>query len=90
MVGLSVLILMVYILSFAGAETFIMKDFPFDRYRFRVITAERLKGEIRGILKSHGYQFVQKLSRWGESLWVHDLHREEMDFSVIEVFNFPL
>lgn len=67
-----------------------MQNFPFSRYRFRVITAERLRGEIRGTLKAHGYEFVQQLSRWGESLWIHNDHRDEMDLSVVGVFNFPI
>lgn len=67
-----------------------MNNFPFHRYRFRVITAERLRGEIRTTLKAHGYEFVRQLSRFGESLWIHNLHRDEMDLSAVEQFNFPV
>jgi len=76
--------------SFTGAETFIMRNFPLNEYRIKIITAERLRGEIRGYLKQHGYEFVQRLTRWGESLWVHESVKDQLDWSVLERFGFPL
>ena len=76
-------------LDVEGAETFIMKDFPFHDYQFKIITAERLKGEIRQILKANGYEFVRKLTRWGESLWVHQDFKDHMDWSTLERLQFP-
>lgn len=67
-----------------------MQNFPLDQYRIKIITAERLRGDIRGYLKSHGFEFVTRLTRWGESLWVHHSVREELDWTVMERFNFPL
>ena len=72
-----------------GAETFIMQQFLFQDYQIKLITAERLRGEIRQYLKAQGFSFVQKLTRWGESLWVHESYREEMDWSVLERLDFP-
>ena len=40
-------------------------------YHIKVITAERLRGTIRQYMNHHQYRFIQKLTRWGESLWVH-------------------
>lgn len=77
-------------LDVEGAETYILQDFPFDRYRFSVITAERLRGEIRKYLKDNGYEFVQRLTRWGESLWVHKSVKDELDWTVLDRFGFPL
>ena len=67
-----------------------MHNFPLDLYRIKIITAERLRGNIRGYLKSHGYEFVTRLTKWGESLWVHGSVRDELDWSVLERFNYPL
>lgn len=58
-------------LDVEGAETFIMMAFPLQDYRIKLITAERLRGPIRHFLKNHSYEFVQRLTSWGESLWVH-------------------
>ena len=77
-------------LDVEGAENFIMMNFPFDEYRVKVITAERLKGPIRGYLKSQGYEFVQKLTRWGESLWVATWAKSELDLQAVERFEFPM
>lgn len=76
-------------LDVEGAETFVLRQFPLQKYRIKLITAERLRGEIRTFLKSHGYEFVCKLTRWGESLWVHESVKEQMDWSVLERLDFP-
>jgi len=77
-------------LDVEGAESFIMLNFPFDTYRFKVITAERLKGEIRTYLKSHGYEFVKRLSTWGESLWIRTSIKHELDMSHLDNYQFPI
>ena len=74
----------------AGAETFIMRSFPLNEYRIKIITAERLRGEIRGYLKAHGYDFVTRLTRWGESLWVHESVKDQLDWTVLDRFDFPM
>ena len=76
-------------LDVEGAESFIMLNFPLSRYRIKIITAERLRGEIRGFLKSHGYVFVQRLTRWGESLWVHESVKDDLDWNILETLHFP-
>ena len=78
------------ILIVAGAETFILRNFPLHEYRIKIITAERLRREIREYLKSHGFEFVERLTRWGESLWVHESAKDQVDWSVLERFDFPL
>ena len=73
----------------SGAETFIMQNFPLNEYSIKIITAERLKGEIRGYLRNHGYDFIQRLTRWGESLWVHRSVKDQLDWSALGRFGFP-
>ena len=77
-------------LDVEGAEAFIMMNFPLDRYKIKVITAERLKGPIRAYLKQHGYEFIQKLTRWGDSLWVHESIKNSLDMTALDRFHFPL
>ena len=77
-------------LDVEGAETYIMEYFPFHLYHIKVITAERLKGSIRQVLKHHGYIFVQKITTWGESLWIHQLYQHELDLSILQKFHFPI
>jgi Methyltransferase FkbM domain len=75
-------------LDVEGAESFILMNFPLDKYRIKIITAERLKGPIRAFLKEHGFTFVKKLTKWGESLWVHRSVMESLDMSAIDRFKF--
>jgi hypothetical protein len=77
-------------LDVEGAETFIMLGFPLNEYKIKIITAERLKGEIRRYLKEHGYEFVKRLSHFGESLWVHSDYMAELDMGAVERFDFPI
>jgi hypothetical protein len=59
-------------LDVEGAESIVMTDFPYDTYVFRFMTVERPKDDLRSILKSHGYEYIQDLSTWGETFWVHE------------------
>lgn len=71
-------------LDVEGAETFVMENFPFDRYHIKVITAERLKGPIRGYLKANGYEFIGRLTKWGESLWIHKDDIPQLNVAAIQ------
>lgn len=77
-------------LDVEGAEAFILKGFPLDRYRIKVLTAERLRGEIRTYLRENGYEFVAKVTRWGESLWVHTDYKAELNMDALDQFEFPV
>lgn len=69
-------------LDVEGAETLVMKDFPWEDYTFRFMTIERPKDDLKELLKSHGYREVKELVTWGETLWVHEksvnLSQDEM------------
>ena len=65
-------------LDVEGAEGFILMQLPLEHYKIKLITAERLKGPVRQFLRNHSYEFCQKLTRWGESLWVHQDYKAEM------------
>mmetsp|Transcript_7744 Transcript_7744/g.8553 ORF Transcript_7744/g.8553 Transcript_7744/m.8553 type:complete len:343 (+) Transcript_7744:73-1101(+) len=58
-------------LDVEGAETLVMSDFPFEKYKFRLLTIERPKDDLQQILKSNNYTYVEDLGDWGEVLWAH-------------------
>jgi len=53
-----------------GAETRILRSFPFERYRFLSLTVERPTPELNKILFGHGYLFVKNLKF--DSFYVHE------------------
>lgn len=57
-------------LDVEGAETFIMKAFPFDQYKFKCLTIERPSEELQQLLNRHGYKKLTDLKR-GDTLWGH-------------------
>jgi Methyltransferase FkbM domain len=54
-----------------GAELLIMKEFPFDQYKIKIMTIERPGQDLRTLLESKGYIFLKDLVWWGETLWAH-------------------
>lgn len=63
-------------LDVEGAETYILRDFPFDKYQFRAMTIERPDEELRKILAENGYLHVFDLKR-GDTLWAHKSEYDE-------------
>lgn len=59
-------------LDVEGAESLIMRDFPFTKYQINIMTVERPKPDLRTLLTANGLVYVMDLSRWGETLWVHN------------------
>lgn len=53
-----------------GAETRILRDFPFDDFKFLTLVVERASPELNKILESNGYKFVTL--RVGDSFYVHE------------------
>ena len=66
-------------LDVEGAESFILNGFPFNEYQIKVMTIERPKEDLRRVLEQNGYQQILRLSRWGETLWIHSDFAGEMD-----------
>jgi len=70
-------------LDVEGAETLVMKDFPWDIYKFKFLTIERPTDELKIILTSNGYSKLYDLTSWGETLWFHEksvyLTKEDID-----------
>lgn len=74
-------------LDVKGAEEIIMHEFPLQIYRFRILIIERPKENLRTHLERHGYVQILRLSRWGESLYIHSSFQEEMDMTNIQLFH---
>lgn len=66
-------------LDVEGAEGFIMSQFPLQSYTIRILTIERPKTELRDLLEVNGYKQILRLSRFGETLWIHHSVEEELD-----------
>ena len=64
-----------------GAEDYIMEHFPYDKYRFRILTVERPDEKLSERLISQGYEKVCKISSFGETLWVSTLEKASLDLS---------
>lgn len=62
-----------------GAESYVMNGFPFDRYRIKIITGERLKPDLQAVLRRHAFEMLGYLSKWGEQLWINTDFLSEMD-----------
>jgi hypothetical protein len=68
-------------LDVEGAEHYIMQDFPFDQYTICVMTIERPNDPLQELLKSQGYQFLQTISVFGETLWAHTSCMDSLNMS---------
>lgn len=71
-------------LDVEGAEELIMKDFPFDEYKFGILTVERPNQALQITLKANWYTCVAVLSEFGESMWVHTGVLEVFDLASIQ------
>jgi len=59
-------------LDVEGAETFVMAKFPWDKYKIRFMTIERPKDDLVKLLNEKGYQKLEKIANWGETIWAHE------------------
>jgi len=59
-------------LDVEGAESLVMKDFPWDEYKFRILTIERPKDDLVAALLGQGYIFVAIIDTFGEEIWMHE------------------
>jgi hypothetical protein len=73
-------------LDVEGAEEFIMQHFPLKDYTISLMTVERPKDTLRALFEKNGFQFITRLSRWGETLWAHESVMDSLDLSNIEEF----
>src|SRR3990167_724466 len=53
-----------------GAETRILRNFPFDKYTFLALTIERPSAELNAVLFGNGYRFVRNSVE--DTFYVHE------------------
>jgi hypothetical protein len=75
-------------LDVEGAEGWIL-DYFFtqdmdQQFIFKVLTLERPKAEVRQLLYLNGYEYVNMISDFSETLWVHQSTKNELDPLVLE------
>lgn len=58
-------------LDVEGAESLVMNGFPWEKYKFNVITVERPKPDLKAALQGHGYRFLLKNSGFDDETWVN-------------------
>lgn len=51
----------------------VMKTFPWEDYRFSVLSVERPQAELQRLLASHQYQYVCDHGGFGDQMWVDSL-----------------
>jgi len=73
-------------LDVEGAESFVLMNFPFEKYRVNIVTVERPKDDIRAYLKSQGYSYSKRIARFGEVVFVHESAVPELDMTVLEKY----
>jgi hypothetical protein len=74
-------------LDVEGAETYVMASFPFDRYRFHLLTVERPDEKLCRLLLQHGYRLLKQLHSWGETIWMHELAETLVDLDALREFH---
>jgi hypothetical protein len=72
-------------LDVEGAETYIMKNFPFSSYRIKIMTVERPDKELQEHLEANGFNLMGNVSHFGESLWIHNDFMNGLDLSVLNM-----
>jgi len=60
-------------LDVEGAESFVMREFPWDQYKMRLMTIERPKADLIALLERNGYRKLATITSWGETVWFHEL-----------------
>jgi len=55
-------------LDVEGAESLVMKDFPWDEYKFRVLTIERSRGDLVAALHGQGYTSCKNWYFWRRAM----------------------
>jgi FkbM family methyltransferase len=71
-------------LDVEGAEEFIMKGFPFDKYQISIMTTERPSNPLREVLDKNGFKNVARLTRWGEVMWAHKDVWDSLDMAILD------
>jgi hypothetical protein len=71
-------------LDVEGSEDSILNDFPFNRYRFKVLTIENPSPSLCNLLQKNQYKCIKHLTKNGhETLWVHTNIQRSLDILAV-------
>ena len=59
-------------LDVEGAEELILTAFPFDLYRFNILTIERPTEVVARMLTDNGYKLLKTIKSHEDTLWIHN------------------
>ena len=71
-------------LDVEGAEEFIMKNFPFDKYHISIMTTERPSDALQELFNLRGFRKLVRMTQWGEIMWAHESVWDSLDMSVLD------
>lgn len=75
-------------LDIEGVEYMVMKDFPFDSYKFKIMTVERPSQELTDLFYANGYLYLGGNNEIGhETAWIHSDFLKEIDVTGVEKVN---
>lgn len=69
-----------------GAETRILRNFPFDEYRFLSLTIERPKEEIQELLLKHGYILIKRIPGM-DDFYIHKSIQNQYSHNVVNFYH---
>ncbi|KAG7357288.1 methyltransferase FkbM domain containing protein [Nitzschia inconspicua] len=73
-------------LDVEGAEDLVMSSFPFQSYRFNLMTLERPSATLSNLLISNGYVLLKTIKNV-DSLWAHQSILDDLDRTVLDVID---
>jgi len=59
-------------LDVEGAESLVMKNFPWHLYKIKFMTIERPQEDLEAKLNENGYKKLATIASWGETIWFHE------------------
>lgn len=70
-------------LDVEGAESYILQKFPFEDYKFKVLTIERPKQELVDRLYFYGYRYLANYNKGEDTLWCHSEVLDSLNMTAI-------
>jgi Methyltransferase FkbM domain len=72
-------------LDVEGAEEFVMRAFPFDKYQFNVLTIERPNDNVVELLLKNNYVRLKQIKAHEDELWVHHSVMDSVDKTALQI-----
>jgi Methyltransferase FkbM domain len=73
-------------LDVEGAESLIMKHFPFHTYSFNIMTVERPREDLKALFDEFGYEYIGTVGGFGETVWARKAIKDSLNIASIKEF----